>query len=64
MLVVVTKIAVAKLKLNGGSALASAKTFHNVLNESALIILFIFTFNEVSIYGFASLKIAFVSGTY
>ena len=34
------------------------------INESALIILLIFTFNEVTLYGFATLKILLLGGNY
>lgn len=56
-LIFVMKCILSKMKKSGKAIKAVTKVY-NFVNESALIILLIFSFNEVTLYCLASFKIA------
>lgn len=58
------KRVVAKFKYNEGTFSNAVTKVHAFINESALIILLVFTFNEVTLYGLATLKILLAGGDY
>jgi len=58
-MILVLKCVVAKLKKKQGNIHTFSMKLYEFVNESALILVLILTFNEVSLYGLASFKIAF-----
>lgn len=59
LMIVVLKCVLVKLKKKQGNKYAVALKLHDFVNESALVLLLILTFNEVALYGLGSFKIAF-----
>jgi hypothetical protein len=59
VMILVLKCVLAKLKKKQGNKYTVALKLHDFVNESALVLLLILTFNEIALYGLASFKIAF-----
>jgi hypothetical protein len=58
------KCVVGRLKKKEGGLFNAVTKVRGFINESALIVLLMFTFNEVTLYGFATLKILLAGGDY